>query len=205
MFLIGFYFLGNKVVQKASPNEAVGVVCRVDGKFQVVEYSEIGQANAEATRPSGKLLYYAGNICNHFFTTTFLRKICDKHDRALPHHVAKKKIPCVDHPKPSTPNGIKLEKFVFDVFQFSDNFVVWECRRDEEFSPLKNADKAGASDTPTTSRQALLNLHKQYVQEAGGRVEGQVEISPLLSYAGENLTGRCTNLICEKPTVILDS
>lgn len=168
----------------------------------MVEYSEIGKANAEATRPSGKLLYYAGNICNHFFTTSFLRKVCDHFDTSLPYHVAKKKIPCVENAKPLEANGIKLEKFVFDVFQFSDNFVVWECLRDEEFSPLKNADKEGASDTPKTAREALLKLHKKYVLEAGGRVN-QVEISPLLSYAGENLTGS-TNLVCDKPTVILE-
>ena len=119
-----FFFTGNKVVEKLTPNEAVGVVCRVDGKFQVVEYSEIGTENAKLTRPSGKLVYYAGNICNHFFTTEFLRKICENFDHLLPHHVAKKKIPCIEQPKPSTPNGIKLEKFVFDVFQFSESFVV---------------------------------------------------------------------------------
>ena len=89
-YLFIYFFVGNKVVQKITPNEAVGVVCRVDGKFQVVEYSEIGKENAEARRPSGKLLYYAGNICNHFFTTKFLRKICDHYDHALPHHVGKK-------------------------------------------------------------------------------------------------------------------
>jgi len=192
---------GNKVVEKFAPNEAVGVVCRVDGKFQVVEYSEIGTANAELTRSSGQLVYYAGNICNHFFTTAFLRKVSEKFDHLLPHHVAKKKIPCIEQPKPTANNGIKLEKFVFDVFQFSESFVVWECKREEEFSPLKNADKVGVSDTPTTAREALLKLHKKYVEDAGGEVSGQVEISPLLSYAGENLR---PNLVCDQPTVILE-
>ena len=73
---------------------------------------------------------------------------------------AKKKIPSVQQPYPEKANGIKLEKFVFDVFQFSDNFVVWECLREEEFSPLKNADKPGVLDTPTTAREALLKLHR---------------------------------------------
>ena len=197
---------GNKVVQKETPNEAVGVVCRVDGKFQVVEYSEIGKANAEARRPSGKLLYYAGNICNHFFTTKFLRKICDHYDHALPHHVAKKKIPCIDDSKPAKPNGIKLEKFVFDVFQFADSFVVFECRREEEFSPLKNADNPDVLDTPTTAREALLKLHRSYIERNGGSLEPstKLEISPLLSYAGENLTAKANGQTFNQPTVILE-
>ncbi len=79
--------------------------------------------------PDGRLSFRAGNICNHFFTTPFLRRVCgsrsdpESKDRfRLPWHVAKKKIPYADPEtgetvKPEQVNGIKLERFVFDVFQ----------------------------------------------------------------------------------------
>ncbi|XP_075935957.1 UDP-N-acetylhexosamine pyrophosphorylase-like protein 1 isoform X3 [Anarhichas minor] len=112
-----------QVVEKAYPAEPVGVVCRVRGVSQVVEYSEIQPETAELRGPEGELVYSAGNICNHFFTRAFLQDVAETYKGQLKQHVAFKKVPFVDtcgnQVKPTKPNGIKMEKFVFDVFPFS--------------------------------------------------------------------------------------
>ena len=52
----------------------------------------------------------------------FIERVVTLNEKSLQHHVAKKKIPFVDASGeivvPSTPNGIKMEKFVFDVFRY---------------------------------------------------------------------------------------
>ncbi|XP_050424899.1 UDP-N-acetylhexosamine pyrophosphorylase [Adelges cooleyi] len=185
---------GAKVVKKAYPSEPLGVICEVDGKFQVVEYSEITESTSEKQNSDGSLTYSAGNICNHFFTTNFLNDVINKYSNKLKLHVAKKKILCVDSEgndcKPEKPNGIKIEKFIFDVFEFSNRLAVWEVNRDEEFSALKNGDTPGGKDNPSTSRLDVFKLHRKFIEKAGGkfiRDNIECEISPLLSYEGEDL------------------
>ncbi|KAI1077361.1 nucleotide-diphospho-sugar transferase [Whalleya microplaca] len=197
--------IATKVVRKRNAHESVGLIIQKNGRPDVVEYSEIDKATAEAQDPNqaGVLKFRAANIVNHYYSIDYL-----KQKFALEDHVARKKIPCIDTEtgaavKPEKPNGIKLEQFVFDVFrelQLSE-FACLEVRREEEFSPLKNADPErnadGAfvkepEDGPTTSRRHTKAQGRRWVEAAGatvknGDVDGGLEVSPLTSYGGEGL------------------
>ncbi|KAH8928845.1 nucleotide-diphospho-sugar transferase [Atractiella rhizophila] len=185
---------GAKVVRKTKPEESVGVVCLKDEKWAVVEYSEIPKEVSEKRDPDGKLSYRAANIANHFYSLSLLKSI-PSFASQMTYHIASKKIPHVslttgEVVKPSKPNGIKLELFIFDVFPFVsplEKMAVLEVPREEEFSPLKNAPGTGADD-PGTSRRDLLEMQKRWLEKAGIDVAAkEVELSPNVTYAGEGL------------------
>jgi len=185
---------GNKVVWKTGPHEKVGVIAEKAGKPCIVEYSEITPQMSERTDADGRLVFGAGNICNHFYTLDFLR------DKVMPnlanlYHIARKKIPYYDKAtkttiKPEVNNGIKLESFIFDIFPLSERMGVLDALRDQEFAPVKNAP-GSLSDSPDTARAYLSKQAQQWVVDAGGILTGDLdtlcEISPLTSYGGEGL------------------
>ena len=85
---------------------------------------------------------------------------------------------------------------------------MWEVLREEEFSPLKNAEGA-KKDTPFTARQALYNLHRSFIEKAGGKIdypddgsEVVVEISPLISYDGEDLNHLVSGKSIKCPAIL---
>eukprot|EP00039_Didymoeca_costata_P019641 m.338352 g.338352 ORF g.338352 m.338352 type:complete len:501 (+) comp18391_c0_seq1:555-2057(+) len=196
--------VGAKCVVKKEPTEKVGLICMNDKQYEVMEYSEITPEARESRRPDGALVFNAGNIVNHLYTIDFMKKACQKED-TLKHHVAHKKLPYVNDAgevvKPSEENGIKLEKFVFDVFRLASSLAVVQVSREAEFSPLKNAS-AAKKDCKETCCADLYSLHRKYLLAAGAVFEDEngkeldpkdlnashkCELSPAITYHGEGL------------------
>lgn len=80
-----------------------------------------------------------------------------KHHAACRYHLARKQIPSLHGPAA----GVKLELFIFDPFPLTTAFALLEVARCDEFAPVKNAEGAGISDTPSTARAAVLELHSR--------------------------------------------
>ncbi|CAK7215745.1 UDP-N-acetylglucosamine pyrophosphorylase [Sporothrix bragantina] len=199
--------IATKVVRKRNAAESVGLILQKNGKPDVVEYSEIDSATAEAEDPHqpGVLKFRAANIVNHYYSLRFLESI-PQWAGNMPHHVARKKIPYADLStgetvKPTAVNGVKLEQFVFDVFPRLDlaKFACLEVRREDEFSPLKNG-RGTTDDNPDTSKRDIMLQGRRWVEAAGAKVSVSadarsdvpeadvgIEVSPLVSYGGEGL------------------
>lgn len=186
----------SKAVAKASPEERVGVFCLRDGRPSVIEYSEMSPEMCAARDEDGKnaeLLYGSANIAIHLFRRDFLEANADA---ALPWHVAHKKIPHVgpdgNSVVPSSPNAHKFELFMFDLFPKAPGMAVLDAERAAEFAPVKNRSGEGVADSPATARRMILDLHRRWAVAAGvpeaSRNDIDVEVSPLVSYAGEGLT-----------------
>ncbi|MGH0029733.1 MAG: UTP--glucose-1-phosphate uridylyltransferase [Myxococcota bacterium] len=157
-----------KVVRKEDPGEKVGVVARVDGRVGVVEYTEIDDAHRNARDASGELVYWTGSIAVHVFDVPFIRRVAAEAETQLPFHASAKAIPCVDDEgetrKPDAPNGHKLERFVFDALAAAKRVMVMETPREDEYSPVKNAE---GSDSPATARRDLSACYRRWLEAAG--------------------------------------
>lgn len=184
-----------KVVEKVLPDERVGVVVRVDGKPQVIEYSDLPSSLGERRLPDGSLELWAGSIAIHLFEREFIERLVGG-DGQLPFHRAFKKVAYVSDDgwrvEPEEPNGVKFERFIFDALPLAERAAVVETDRVLEFEPLKNATGA---DSPATVRQRMSELFAGWLEAAGASVSRRpdgsipfgVEISPLFALDASEL------------------
>ncbi len=181
--------MSSKMIPKANAAEKVGVFCRIDGRTQVIEYSDLPTGLAEETDDRGRLRFIAGSIAIHLLSVDFIQRLTrGDADSGLPFHRARKKVPYWDSDRgetrqPDAPNATKFEMFVFDALHFADRGLVYETDRVEEFAPIKNAtgvDSAESSAMLQTERAARWFEANDVAvpRNAEGEVEGRIEISP---------------------------
>src|SRR5262249_41498453 len=107
--------VSTKVVAKGSPLEKMGVVVDVDGRTQIIEYSDLPDEVAALRDEQGALVHWAGSTAMHVFNRSFLDRLVDQKIE-LPFHQAVKKVLYVDEEgecvEPPGENAVKFERFI---------------------------------------------------------------------------------------------
>lgn len=196
--------MSSKMVSKAGPDEKVGVFVLGDGRTQVLEYSDMPKHLQEARDEQGNLRYSAGSVAIHMLSRSFVEKLATDEKFELPWHRAEKKIPCVNPVtgeaiSPTTNNGVKLEKFIFDALPLCDKSLVMEVSRTDEFAPIKNAT---GTDSVESSKQLQTLRASNWLQACGikipkkadGSPDCAIEISPRTATSPEELAASLPKL-----------
>ncbi len=190
--------MSNKVVRKISPEDRVGVVCKIGDKIGVVEYSDLDEEHMYARDENGQLKFWAGSIAIHVIDVAFVERE-NKHGFKLPFHVAQKAIPHLDENgvlvKPQEKNGYKFETFIFDALLDAQKTCSVEVERSREFSAVKNKE---GFESPQTAKEDLMRNYVRWLQKAGVEVPLKdetlplypLEISPLFALDEEDLKSK---------------
>jgi len=193
--------MSSKVVRKSYPEEKMGIICKINGKTGVIEYSDLSREDMYAKDSDGGIKYWAGSIAIHVFNLDFLVRE-NEGGFKLPYHIANKNIPFINDSgtlvTTKEKNGIKFETFVFDALLDTEKNISVEVERKLEFSPLKNNEGV---DSPFTVKRDLNNLYGGWLEKSGieiprdkdGDVSVSVEISPLLALSETDLKGLSLN------------
>ncbi len=211
--------MSTKVVSKVEPGEKVGVVAQVDGITQVLEYSDLSADLTEAREPDGRLRLRAGNIAVHAISVDFVDRLNAGGACQLLFHRAEKKVPCVDLrtgqvTEPTSPNGIKLEMFVFDAIPLcgendtAKSSIVYEVDRVDEFAPIKNAK---GNDSPATSAALQTERVARWLEwrkhpvprSTDGTPDCTLEVSPITAMDRKGLQSLMLPEIARGSEVVL--
>ncbi len=186
--------VSTQVVAKRDLRDKVGNVAIIDGRMQVIEYSDLNPLSDEIVgrkTSDGKPVFWAGSIAVHVFDRTFLERMSD-HAEGLAFHAAKKAVPHVDvsgqRIEPEQPNAIKFERFIFDLLPAARNGIVVEVDESLAFAPLKNASTE-KTDTKETVQGARMAVERAWLRSADVRIGDQVpiEISPLFAQDADDV------------------
>lgn len=160
-YLIGLALNNNceiatKTIIKDYPQEKLGVVCKKNNRVKVIEYTELPEEMANEINEDGELSYGEAHIMFNLFS---LKALKESATYKMPYHVAHKKNSFLDENgkvvEATEPNSYKFEAFIFDSFELFDDIAILRGKREDEFSPIKNATGV---DSPFTA----VKMYNEY-------------------------------------------
>jgi UDP-N-acetylglucosamine/UDP-N-acetylgalactosamine diphosphorylase len=165
------------MLAKTNAFEKLGNFCVCNGRLEIIEYSDLPPELASSTHPDGTLRFISGSPAIHVISRAFVEKLTASGRLELPWHRADKKIPCIADPKPESPNGVKLESFIFDALALAEKTLVLEGDRAEMFAPTKNPTGV---DSVESCREMLIARDVRRLRAAGVTVEegAKIELDP---------------------------
>jgi UDP-N-acetylglucosamine/UDP-N-acetylgalactosamine diphosphorylase len=207
---LGHHILANSeastlAIAKIDPLERVGNIVQLDGRTQIIEYSDLPAEVAQARNADGSLRFWAGNTAVHVFAVEFLHRV-SQDQLQLPFHVALKKVPYIDAAgrtiEPAEPNAFKFERFIFDLLPAAERAIVVETDARRTFAPVKNPPGA-AKDSRDTCRAGMMALYREWLTAAGAKIDPNVpvEISPLFALDEKELRTKVgSETVVDRPT-----
>ena len=187
---LGFHHLSGsemsaRALIKRDAMEKLGHFCLLDGKTIIVEYSDMPMDLLQQTDEQGRLRFRAGSPAIHVISRKFIQRLTNGTLSLKPHR-ALKKISYIDENgaqiKPESPNGIKLEFFIFDALPLAKSPMILEGDRSEQFAAIKNPS---GSDSADSCRRDLQERTAKWLSAAGvkvprkadGSLDATIEIS----------------------------
>ena len=151
--------IATRTIIKNDPYEKVGVLCKKNGRVNVIEYTEVPENMRFAINEHGEMVYGESHIMCNLYNIEAIEKASTKE---LKYHVAEKKVNYINEKgeliTPEEENCYKFEKFIFDSFCLFDEIAILRGKREEDFAPIKN--KKGL-DSPATAKK----LYEEYWKE----------------------------------------
>ena len=187
--------MSSKVIEKAYPEEKLGIIALSDGKPHVIEYSDLDDRLMHATGPDGKLMFSQGSIAIHVLNVDFLSSAA----LSLPLHIARKKVKMLKPTSKGTEIGegdaVKMEMFIFDAIPMADKAIFYETDRREEFAPLKNREGPDSIETCVRGQIEkaagwLSSCGVDVPRDTDGRSIHSIEISALFAWDRQVLAAK---------------
>jgi UDP-N-acetylglucosamine/UDP-N-acetylgalactosamine diphosphorylase len=187
--------MSSKVIEKAYPEEKLGVIALVGGRPCVIEYSDLDNRFMRATGPDGKLLFSHGSIAIHVLNVDFLFG----EPLSLPLHIARKRVktlkPIAGGTEIGEEDAVKMETFIFDAISLAGKAIFFETTRTEEFAPLKNREGVDSIETCIRGQVEkaahwLTSCGVEVPQDSSGASLHAIEISALFAWDSRVLAAK---------------